>query len=174
MRTHSLNFGQLWLSAILFVLACAFPFPAAAQDRLTTWGYGVRGGVSADPKQVIVGGHVESPELSAQGRLFFRPAVELGFGSDETDLTFNVDIVYQAAFPGSPWSLLFGAGPVIAYEKDTSECDSTFADFCNFSETRGGFSAVVGMRHSGGLSIELRASDRGHSFAALVGYTIRK
>jgi hypothetical protein len=92
----------------------------------------------------------------------------VGFGGDATVLMGNLDILYRADFPGSAWALIFGAGPVIAHVRESNDCPDGFD--CNFSDTEGGFTAVVGVKR-GPLSIELRSSDRGRSFAALAGFT---
>lgn len=174
MRVHKLIGRVLMfgMTVVLLVLALAAPAAAQAQSPAQApWLFGVRGGVSGDPKQVVFGAHAESPQLSVPGHLVFRPAVEIGVGSDATILAGHFDILYSAPFPGSTWSLLFGAGPMIAYEKESAGCAEGVD--CGFSETRGGFSAIVGMTNPNGLSIELRTSDRGRGFQAMVGYKIR-
>src|SRR4029453_7207679 len=56
---------------------------------------GVRTGVSGDPGQFYLGGHVETgPVLDS---LWFRPNLELGLGHDPTLTTINMEFAYKIA-----------------------------------------------------------------------------
>lgn len=141
-----------WVSIVMGVLLCGFlATPASAQVTP-----GIRAGLSLDPDQFYVGGHVETMPLV--DRLHFRPNVEAGFGDDMTLVALNFEFVYR--FPSrQQWQLYAGAGPSL----------SIFSD--GRSDTGGGFNILIGAEQRGGLFFELKigaADSPGMKFS--VGY----
>jgi hypothetical protein len=128
------------------VLATVVPLlvvlPAEAQTT-----YGVRAGIAADPDQLVVGGHLESPGLTSSGRLRLRPSVEIGVGDDSTVVSGNIDFVYVMDFPASEWSTYFGGGPSF---------NIVHEDFSG-NDIHSGANFIAGFQHTTGLLLELRA-----------------
>src|ERR1051325_1451364 len=92
----------IWISSVMVVIGAMWAQPASAQIRA-----GVRGGLSVDPDQVYVGGHIQTTPLIDQVR--FRPNIEVGFGDDVTLTAFNFEFVY--GFPSKgPWHVYAGGG----------------------------------------------------------------
>lgn len=119
----------------LLGLVC-FSTPAAAQDA------GIRGGISVDPDQFYVGGHLETPPLV--DRLYFRPNLEVGFGDDLTLLAANMEFVYK--FTASrAMNLYAGGGPALNIFMTDED-----------SDTEAGFNVLVGMETSKGLFFEFK------------------
>ena len=111
--------------------------PASAQTRA-----GVQGGLSVDPDQVFVGGHLWTSPLV--DRLRFRPGVDVGFGDNVTLVALNFDFTYGFA-SRTPWSLYVGAGPAVNFYK-----------FDNNSDMRGGFNFIIGGQQRDGLFAEVK------------------
>ncbi len=61
--------------------------PTAAQSRA-----GIRAGISAEPDQFYIGGHVELAEVVKQ--LWFRPNLEVGAGGGVTLIALNGEFAY--------------------------------------------------------------------------------
>ena len=130
--------SQVVLAASVTLLVV---IPAEAQTT-----YGVRAGIAADPDQLVVGGHLESPGLTSSGRLRLRPSVEIGIGDDSTIVSGNMDFVYVLDFPASDWSTYFGGGPSFNIVHD---------DFAG-NDIHGGANFLAGFQHATGLLLELR------------------
>ena len=133
----------------------AAPTPVAAQVRP-----GVQGGVSIDPDQGFVGGHVETAPLV--DRLRFRPGLDIGFGDDITLFAFNFDFTYS--FPSRRlWSIYAGGGPAI-----------NWFDTNGGSEAEAGFNFLVGAKHRDGLFFEMKIGAMDSPDLKFgVGYTFR-
>ena len=125
----------LGIVATLFV---ALPVGAHAQD-----GFGVRGGVSADPDQFYVGAHyVTSPIAS---RVRFQPNLEVGVGDDVTTVAANFEFAYWARL-NPQWQLYAGGGPALnVYDFEGRDGD-----------TEPGMNLMVGFRHRQGLFFEFK------------------
>jgi hypothetical protein len=136
--------------------------PALAQSNAMS--YGVRAGVSADPNQFVIGAHVESPRLGLTQRVSFRPNAELGFGSDQTTLSGNVEFVVWVPFPNSNWSAYLGGGPSANLIKVTGD-----------SHVGGGLNILAGFQNKQGIFAEIKT---GTAFApglrATVGYILKR
>ena len=108
---------------------------------------GVRVGLSVDPDQFYIGGHIETAPLI--DRLHFRPNVEAGFGDDHTLVALNFEFVYR--FPSRQmWQLYVGAGPGL----NISSADKR-------SDTEGGFNILIGAEQSRGLFFEIKIGAAG-------------
>ncbi len=115
--------------------------PAAAQTRV-----GVRGGISADPEQIYVGGHVDAAEIVE--RFWFRPNVEVGFGDNLTLATFNAEFVYRIS-TRREWNPYFGGGPALVLH--------TFRGGGRRDTDVGpGFNFVAGIEQNRGLMAEIK------------------
>ena len=91
---------------MLWALFCLAPATAEAQEDLGVRRLGIRGGVTIDPDQVHVGVHINAGQFAPKVR--FQPSFELGFGSDRTIGTVNVDALYT--FDPRPWRPYLGGG----------------------------------------------------------------
>lgn len=153
---------------LLLVLLAAVvwlrPGEARAQARA-----GLRAGVSADPSQFHVGGHVETAPLVE--RLSFRPNVEVGIGDDATALAMNLEFVYDFPLKKQPWRLYLGGGPaanVYWFDQGRRGC-------CDTSDVGGGFNLLVGFEHARGLFTELKVGAiDSPNFKFAVGYNVRR
>ena len=153
-------------SSLLAVVAAVFSclVLASPSDAQTT--YGVRAGFAADPDQLVVGGHLESPGLTNSGRLRLRPSVEIGIGSDTAIVAANMDFVYVMPFPASEWSTYFGGGPSF---------NIVHEDFAG-NDVHGSASFIAGVQHNVGLLLELRvAGGQGATgVKVMAGYVFRR
>ena len=130
--------------AVLALLALAAASPARAQT------FGVGGGISQDPDQVVIEGLVDQRGLGTSGRLGWRPSVQLGFGNDLTTLAGNIDLVLWIPLANPLWSSYFGLGPSINLFFPGG--DDTEAD----SDVGGGASLLAGIEHERGFFAEMR------------------
>lgn len=151
------RYRLLGSSVILGLVCCLTPAPAAAQIAP-----GLRGGVSVDPDQVYVGGHIETEPLVE--RLVFRPNAEIGFGDDVTLVAFNFEFLWKFPRRGSRWGFYAGGGPAInLYQFDGPDDDA-----------RAGFNFLGGLESSRGLFFEFKVGvDDSPEFKFGVGYTFR-
>ena len=126
-----------WVIGLSFLLGVVcFSTPAAAQDA------GIRGGISVDPDQFYVGGHIETPPLV--DRLYFRPNLEVGFGDDLTLIAANMEFVYKFS-TGKAMNLYAGGGPALNIFMANDD-----------SDTEAGFNFLVGAETSRGLFFEFK------------------
>jgi hypothetical protein len=136
--------SKLTLVHVLLALTSValVPNDAAAQ------GPGARGGVSIDPDQVYFGAHYETGALV--DRVFFKPNVEVGLGSDVTLVGLNFEFVYK--FPErNQWQLYAGAGPAVNfYSFDRGPDDD------RESNSEPGINFLIGVEHSRGLFFEFK------------------
>jgi hypothetical protein len=137
----------------------AWLVPAAASAQVAP---GVRAGVSIDPDQFYVGGHIETDPLVE--RLVFRPNVEVGFGDDVTLAAFNFEFVWKFAPRRSPWGFYAGGGPAInLYQRDGPDDD-----------TEAGFNILAGLENRQGLFFEFKLGVADSpDFKFGVGFTFR-
>jgi len=148
------------LTALAALVVLGIGAPASAQMQMMTMG--VRGGVSADPKQVSVGFQMESTGLPPHPSLTFRPNVEVGFGSGTTLVSTNLDFVFTVQL-SETWQGYFGGGPAVVYAHDGG--NSLF----------GSYDGLVGFAHRSGLFVELKhthGSDPG--LRASVGFVFSR
>jgi hypothetical protein len=103
---------------------------------------GLRAGVSVDPDQFYVGGHVETGALV--DRLHFRPNIEVGFGDNVTLIALNFEFVYRFQ-SRRPWHLYAGAGPAV-----------NLYNFDGGDNTEAGFNILIGTENRRGLFFELK------------------
>ena len=94
-------YRSMWAGLVLGVACWLMPAVASAQVAP-----GLRAGVSIDPDQFYVGGHLETDPLVE--RLVFRPNVEVGFGDDVTLAAFNFEFVWKFPRGRSQWGVLRG------------------------------------------------------------------
>ncbi len=156
---------QVWrtvgaLLSFAFILAGAQPANAQVVG-------GVRGGVSIDPDQVYIGGHIETPPLVE--RLVFRPNVEVGFGDDLTWTGINFEFLWKFPAGRGPWRFYAGGGPavnIISFDEDR------FGDIDR--ETEAGFNFVGGVELNRRFFVEFKAgAGDSPDFKFGVGYTFR-
>jgi len=149
------------------LLTSAFLLWITASPAFAQGGAGVRAGASLDPDQFYFGGHVElGPVLE---RLWFRPNLEIGIGSNRTLVAVNGEFTYWFPLERNDWSVYVGAGPalnIIRFDEDRLGRNDTDAE--------GGFNILLGLAHSRGLFTELKIGAL-HSpeLKFGVGYTFR-
>ncbi len=80
---------------LLTIILCLLAGSATAGQ------YGLRGGLTVDPDQFHIGGHLDLGLVADPMRVV--PNVEVGFGNDLTVVAFNCDFIYD--FPQNAWSL---------------------------------------------------------------------
>ena len=131
--------------ALLVVVLVLFsPVQATAQQQV-----GVRAGVSVDPGQFYVGGHVQTEPLLEN--FAFRPNLEVGFGDDLVLIALNVEFAYRIPLPDQPWAVFLGAGPalnIFSFDEGSPKGDDT--------DTEGGFNILVGLEHNQGFFTEFK------------------
>ena len=142
---------------MLVLLACLSPAVASAQVAP-----GVRAGVSIDPDQFYVGGHLETDPLVE--RLVFKPNVEVGFGDDVTLAAFNFEFVWKFPHRRNPWGFYAGGGPAInLYQRDGPGDDA-----------EAGFNILAGLENRRGLFFEFKLGVADSpDFKFGVGFTFR-
>lgn len=127
-----------WVTGLSFLLGLVcFSTPAAAQDA------GIRGGISMDPDQFYVGGHIETSPLV--DHLYFRPNLEVGFGDNLTLIGANMEFVYKFS-TRRPLNLYAGAGPAL----------NIIMPDGGDSDTQAGFNFLVGAEMPKGLFFEFK------------------
>ena len=95
--------GCLSLSVTVVLIAVFCPSSAHAQQ-----GFGVRGGVSAEPEQFYFGGHgTFGPVVE---KLWFRPNLEVGVGNGVTLVALNAEFTYWVPLRKNPWNVYLGGG----------------------------------------------------------------
>jgi hypothetical protein len=103
---------------------------------------GLRAGISVDPDQFYVGGHIETGALV--DRLHFRPNIEVGFGDNVTLIALNFDFVYRFQ-SRRPWHIYAGAGPAV-----------NLYNFDGGDNTEAGFNILFGAENRRGLFFEMK------------------
>jgi len=112
--------------------------PPAEAQQLGYRSFGIRGGLSVDPDQLVVGVHLDVGTLAKQVRL--QPSFDIGFGDGTTVGTINVDAHYLFRTSGSakPYA---GGGLTIAIF-DSGSFDQGFGE----TELEAGLSLVGGIQ----------------------------
>jgi hypothetical protein len=129
----------VWLCAV--GLTAALLWPAAPAFAQVT--FGPRGGISGEPDQWFLGAHIETPDLGH--RVTFRPNFDVGFGSDVTLATFNLELVHWMPLKNSKWQLYAGGGiGANVWIDDTDDILS------------GALNALFGVQHDAGLFVEMK------------------
>jgi len=146
--------SRFGLALLIVLMACA----RGAQAQ----GFGVTGGVHANPDQFYGGGLYEFAPLTDHVTL--RPGGELGVGNGATLLAANVDFIYAlTVWSRSPWRPYLGGGPSINHYR-----------FALYSQTEPGATAVAGLRRAPWLT-ELRVGFFDSPTMTInVGYSLRK
>jgi hypothetical protein len=127
---------------------------------------GIRGGLSVDPDQVLVGLSFQPPAIAQN--LYIVPNIEAGFGDDLFSLAFNGDLQYQFGHSGGvrPYA---GGGLALTYWNADNGGD----------DTELGVNALGGLlfdRSSGApifLEMKLGLSDEVPDFKFVVGLMFR-
>ena len=142
----------------MLVFGCSL-VPALASAQIAP---GLRAGVSLDPDQFYVGGHLETEPLVE--RLVFRPNVEVGFGDDVTLAAFNFEFVWKFPRRRGQWAFYAGGGPAInLYQFDGPGDDA-----------EAGLNLVGGLENQRGLFFEFKVGVADSpDFKFGVGFTFR-
>lgn len=105
--------GDLLARAIvvLTLVTAVTASPAYAQSRQRSaglHGLGPRVGLSIDPDQIHVGGHLDLGDVAT--RLMLRPTLEAGFGEHLTVIAITAELNYRFPRVGGGWSPYVGGG----------------------------------------------------------------
>jgi hypothetical protein len=119
---------------LLTVIASLLVGTASADGALGFRGWGLRGGLSVDPDQFFVGGHVDLGEFV--DNLHFTPNVTVGFGDDITVFSINPDVYYS--FPVEDVGSLY-VGGLLAFQR--FDYDSEYLD----AQTEMGLHGIAGL-----------------------------
>lgn len=158
MQFSKTNRSSRWAVIVALIFA-GWLLPPSAAAQIAP---GLRGGVSIDPDQVYVGGHIETEPLVE--RLVFRPNVEIGFGDDVTLAAFNFEFLWKFPRRGSQWGFYGGGGPAINLYQFDGPGDDTEA----------GFNFVGGLETTRGFFFEFKLGvHQSPDFKFGVGYTFR-
>jgi hypothetical protein len=157
MRISAVTIYRSVCIGLLTLLACLVPAGASAQVAA-----GLRTGVSIDPDQFYVGGHLETDPLVE--RLVFKPNVEVGFGDDVTLVAVNFEFVWKFPQRRSQWGFYAGGGPAInLYQRDGPGDDA-----------EAGFNILAGLENRRGLFFEFKLGVADSpDFKFGVGFTFR-
>ena len=79
-------------SRFLIAIAALFLFAVPLAARAET-SFGLRGGLSVDPDQFLIGGHINFEPIAEN--VYIVPSAEAGFGDDIFTLSFNGDVQYR-------------------------------------------------------------------------------
>lgn len=94
-------------------LVVGLAFTALGASAVTAQArFGLRGGFSLKPDQIVVGGQVELGQL-AFARIV--PSVDVGFGDNVTTIAFNGDFLLRVNIPDASIELYGGGGPTVLY-----------------------------------------------------------
>jgi len=128
------------------VLFLGFAVSAVAADS-DDHHVGARAGVSGDPGQFYIGGHMDVKEV--MNRLWFRPSVEVGNGDGSTLISLNGEFVYfWKGQQNRHWMPYAGLGPAfVAQIFRSGRGDSGVGAGANF---------VVGIQERKGLIVEVK------------------
>jgi hypothetical protein len=114
--------------------------PAQAEG-LGLRGWGVRGGLSSEPDQFVLGMHANMGEFAQNLR--FTPNADIGFGDHLTVFTLNPDIVYALPLPEAG-RIYFGGTLSFVYVKlDLPKLESAFGNVDD-TDTDIGVAGVIG------------------------------
>ena len=151
---------RIWyFVAAVVVLSCWVELAHAQQ------GVGLRAGVSVEPEQFYFGGHVTTAPIV--DRLRFRPNVEVGFASNNTNVGLNGEFAYFTPLRRSDSNLYFGAGPALnIFSRGPSGSRNT--------STGPGFNFLLGVEHDRGWFAEAKVGALDSpTFKFGVGYSFR-
>lgn len=163
--------GYFTSLAIVFVCAACAAHPVAAREDFGRPEYGLRVGLSADPDQLVMGGHLALPIYERS--LVFAPNVTLGFGDDLFLVALSPDLLYRLP-AGDLGDVYFGGIFVLQFlNYDTGgRGERRYADD---TDTELGVHAIAGLELSGGpIFIEAAIGiDDAPDVKGVVGYTFR-
>lgn len=111
---------------------------AAEASALTYEGWGVRGGLSSDPDQFVLGMHLELGEMAEN--LYLVPNCDIGLGDDVTVFTLNPDIVYRQPLSGAGEFYFGGTLSLVYVNVDTGDTK------VDNDDTELGIAGIVGYR----------------------------
>jgi hypothetical protein len=144
----------------ILALALCVAAPAAAQTR-----GGIRGGVSGDPTQFFIGGHLITNGFAKH--VTFRPNAELGVGDGGSLLAINIEFAYNWPLRRHPWTIYAGAGPGLII----ASCCHDHPDEGG-TNVGGGFNIFIGADHRKGFMTELKVGiGDSPAVKVTIGYT---
>ena len=150
-------------AGLLAAIALLSSATAFADSGFGLRGWGIRGGLSVDPDQFFVGGHLDFGEFVEN--VHFRPNVTAGFGDHITIISINPDVFYT--FPVEDIGALY-VGGLFAFQWLDYEYEYLDTD------TEVGLHAIAGLElATTPLFFELNVGiDDAPDLKAAVGYTI--
>lgn len=164
--------SKLSKPAVLAVLLISLAVgTAAAEAELGFKGWGIRGGLSIDPDQFFVGGHLDLGTIVESVHIV--PNLTVGFGDDWTIIALNPDFYYMFPVDGLG-GVYFGglfAFQYIKYDLPPIAKELGFDD----SDTEVGLHVIGGVQlQSAPIMLELNIGlDDTPDLKAAIGYTFR-
>jgi opacity protein-like surface antigen len=139
--------------ALSLLAAITMASTAQAQEGPGFHGWGLRGGVSDRPDQLLVGVQADFGELIENLR--FEPNVELGVGDDQTILSLSAPVFYRWPESG-PFDFYGGGGIAVGFVDRDEEEASGEGD---------GFELVIAPLLAAGLAWPVGESEAGVELA---------
>jgi hypothetical protein len=96
------------LPLAILVVVVAVTAPPAARANIGFRGVGPRVGLTIDPDQLHLGGHLDFGEFT--DRVRFQPNLEIGFGDDLDVVAVNLEAFYRFRNSRSAWTPYAGGG----------------------------------------------------------------
>jgi hypothetical protein len=106
--------------AAALLAACALGTSAAHADTAV----GLRGGLSIDPDQVLIGVHLQPPAVAEN--LYVVPSAEAGLGDDAFTISINGDLQYQFGRSGGVRPYAGGGLTLYYFNLDNGGDDTDF------------------------------------------------
>jgi hypothetical protein len=112
--------GSFWMVALMGLFLVA---PAQAQSEegnrsLSGLGFGVKGGFGISPDQAVIGAQYSLGQRVSVFRLV--PNFDIGFGDNQTVVTFNFDFLARLQVEGSSVAFYGGGAPTLALADGTA------------------------------------------------------
>lgn len=154
-----------------------FGVTSAQAEGIGLRGWGVRGGLSSDPDQFVLGMHADMGEFAENLR--FTPNADIGFGDDLTVFTLNPDVTYVLPLPEAG-KLYFGGTLSLIYLKlDVPEELENLGVDIDDSDTDVGVAGIIGYQPpTEGLPIffdlKLGISDEYPDLKVMLGYDFNR
>jgi opacity protein-like surface antigen len=164
--------SKVLLGGVLAVLLVSAAGNAEAQDRNRLFGYhgfGPRVGLSFNPDQVFVGGHIDFGEAFPHVR--FQPNLEIGFGDDITLIQVDGDFHYRFLEAWDVWNPYLGGGLGLSHASLDNAPDGVDDSSTDFQiHVVGGIEKYIS---SGKFFVESKLGlvDETPDFKLLVGWT---
>jgi len=156
---------SLTITTLIVSLMTGSAFANSRDRSFGYYGWGPRVGLSVDPDQLVIGGHIDMGEPIAHLRL--QPNLEVGFGDDITNFEINAPLHFRFSDPIDVWSPY--AGLELGYSIYFVDGSDDGADLG--VKVVGGFERHLGDGNKFFLEAKAGLSDEVADWKFLVGWT---